>query len=99
MFSPILAYVALQAWLNVVNEPVMRFMCIYVVRHIAAQIADDSLILVVIEFNVQRQIVEFYHFVAMRTIDTRVILFGVLIELFLCGVAFDAFGFDAFEWH
>lgn len=35
----------------------------------------------------------------MRTIDTRMVLFCVLIELFLCRIALDAFGFDAFEWH
>lgn len=72
---------------------------IYVVRYIATHVADDSLVLVVVEFDVQWQIVEFDHFVAMRTIDAGMVLLGVLLKLFLCGIAFDALGFDTFEWH
>lgn len=56
-FSPIFAYVALQPWLDVVHESMMWFMRIYIVRYIAAQIAHDPLIFIVVEFDVQRQIV------------------------------------------
>lgn len=35
----------------------------------------------------------------MRTIDAGMILLGVLIELFLCVIAFDAFRLVAFKWH
>lgn len=52
-----------------------------------------------VEFNVQWQIIEFNQFVAMRTIDARMVLLCVLIQLLLRGIAFNAFGFDAFEWH
>lgn len=96
--SPIFANVALQPRLNVVHKSMMWFVRIYVIRYIATQIADNPLVLVVVEFDVQRQIVQFYHFVAMRAIDARMILLCVLLELFLCRITFDAFGFNAFEW-
>lgn len=52
--SPIFAYVALQSRLDVVHESMVRFMGIYIVRNISTQIADHSLIFVMIKFDVQR---------------------------------------------
>lgn len=52
MHLPILTNITLKPWLNIVHKPMMRFMRIDVIGNIAAQVADDSLIFVVIELDV-----------------------------------------------
>lgn len=73
-------------------------MFIHIVRDVATQIADDTLILVVVELDVQWQIVHFNRFLAMRTVNARMILCDMVTELLLCAITFDTFGLGTFEW-